>query len=102
MAGMVLLMCCGWTVLLCLSVQAYENLALHKSAWQSSTVGSYTADLAVDGQYTDLAWNGGQCAMSGWRKTAEWRVDLLSRCTEYTPHRYTICDGQQSVGYCMF
>ena len=25
-----------------------------------------------------------------------------SRCTEYTPHRYTICDWKHSVGYCMF
>ena len=25
-----------------------------------------------------------------------------SRCTEYTPHRYTICEGKQSLGYCMF
>ncbi|XP_078328063.1 uncharacterized protein LOC144623506 [Crassostrea virginica] len=73
---MVLLVCCGWTVLFCLSVQAYENLALHKSAWQSSTVLPFTADLAVDGRYTDLAWNGGQCAVSRGGQTAEWRVDL--------------------------
>nr|XP_022305088.1 N-acetylglucosamine-1-phosphodiester alpha-N-acetylglucosaminidase-like [Crassostrea virginica] len=84
MAGMALLVCCGWTVLLCLSVQAYENLALHKPAWQSNTYwsntgASYTADLAVDGQYTDLAWWGGQCAVSGAEQTtAEWRVDLVA------------------------
>nr|XP_022305738.1 platelet endothelial aggregation receptor 1-like isoform X1 [Crassostrea virginica] len=77
MTGMVLLVCCGWTGLLCLSVQAYENLALHKSVWQNSTVLSFTADLAVDGQYTDLTYNGGQCAVSGWgQTTTEWRVDL--------------------------
>ncbi|XP_078330397.1 uncharacterized protein LOC111112079 [Crassostrea virginica] len=77
MAGMVLLVYCGWTVLLCLSVQAYENLALHQPAWQSSTAWTYTADLAVDGQYTDLAWVGGQCAVSNdIQTTAEWRVDL--------------------------
>ncbi|XP_078330373.1 uncharacterized protein LOC144624444 [Crassostrea virginica] len=78
MTGMALLVCCGWTVLLCLSVQAYENLALHQPAWQSSTWRSYTgADLAVDGRYTDLVWNGGQCAMSIHGQTAaEWKVDL--------------------------
>nr|XP_022307871.1 uncharacterized protein LOC111113870 [Crassostrea virginica] len=76
MTGMVLLVCCSWTVMLCLSVQAYENLALHKLAWQSSTYRSYTADLAVDGRYTDLEWKGGQCAWSVWGETAEWWVDL--------------------------
>ncbi|XP_078328057.1 uncharacterized protein LOC111112263 [Crassostrea virginica] len=77
MTGMVLLVFYGWTVLLCLSVQAYENLALHQPAWQSSTWKSYTgADLAVDGRYIDLAMNGGQCAASNWGQTAEWGVDL--------------------------
>ena len=55
-----------------------ENLALHKPAWQSSTLSSgYTeADRAVDGLYTDRKRYGGQCAVSAWRQTAEWRVDL--------------------------
>ena len=30
----------------------------------------------MDGQYTDLAWDGGQCAASYGDKMAEWRVDL--------------------------
>ncbi|XP_078328406.1 uncharacterized protein LOC111115159 [Crassostrea virginica] len=78
MTGMVLLVCCGWTVLLCLSVQAYENLALHKPAWQNSTYRSYTgAERAVDGQYSNLHSRGGQCAASDLvQTTAEWRVDL--------------------------
>nr|XP_022305757.1 uncharacterized protein LOC111112519 [Crassostrea virginica] len=78
MNGMALLVCCGWTVLFCLSVQAYENLALHQPAWQNSTYSSDTgADLAVDGRYTDLAFDGGQCAVSDdYRTTAECRVDL--------------------------
>ncbi|XP_078330403.1 uncharacterized protein LOC111112506 [Crassostrea virginica] len=79
MAGMVLLVCCSWAVLLCLSVQAYENLALHQPAWQSSRFWSdyYGAEPAVDGLYTDLRLGGGQCAVSaGGQTTAEWRVDL--------------------------
>ncbi|XP_078328402.1 uncharacterized protein LOC144623721 isoform X1 [Crassostrea virginica] len=76
MTGMVLLVCCGLTVLLCVPVQAYENFALHLPAWQSSTAWSYTADRAVDGRYTDLRWSGGQCAASDGEQTAEWRVDL--------------------------
>nr|XP_022309509.1 platelet endothelial aggregation receptor 1-like isoform X2 [Crassostrea virginica] len=77
MTGMVLLVCCGWTVLLCLSVQAYENLAFYKPAWQSDTAVSYTgAERAVDGEYTDLGVYGGQCAVSYGGQTAEWRVDL--------------------------
>nr|XP_022305386.1 tyrosine-protein kinase receptor Tie-1-like [Crassostrea virginica] len=82
MTRMVLLVCCCWTILLCLSVQAYENLALHKPAWQSTTHESYAGDRvvaerAVDGLYTDLRWEGGQCAGSALgQRTAEWRVDL--------------------------
>ncbi|XP_078330381.1 uncharacterized protein LOC144624450 [Crassostrea virginica] len=77
MTGLVLLVCCTLTVSLCLLVQAYENLALHKPAWQSSTWRSYTgAERAVDGRYTDLRWRGGQCAVSVGHQTAEWRVDL--------------------------
>ena len=55
-----------------------ENLALHKQAWQSSTLWSDTgADRAVDGQYTDLRELAGQCAVSEViQRTAEWRVDL--------------------------
>ncbi|XP_078330369.1 uncharacterized protein LOC144624440 [Crassostrea virginica] len=76
MTGMVFVFYCYWAVLLCLFVQAYENLALHQPAWQSNTLRSsntgvsYTADLAVDGRY------GGQCALSDWDQTVEWRVDL--------------------------
>ena len=46
-------------------------------AWQSSTLWFSTAEHAVDGRYTELRWNGGQCAASnGSQPTAEWRVDL--------------------------
>nr|XP_022303551.1 laminin subunit alpha-2-like isoform X2 [Crassostrea virginica] len=78
MTGMVLLVFCGWAVLLPLSVQSYENLALHKPAWQSSTFSFNTkAERAVDDRYTDQDLYGGQCAVSGWyQTTAEWRVDL--------------------------
>ena len=54
-----------------------ENLAKHQPAWQSSNLLPYTgADRAVDGRYTNLKWDGGQCAASSNIKTAEWRVDL--------------------------
>ncbi|XP_022306485.2 uncharacterized protein LOC111112903 [Crassostrea virginica] len=77
MTGMTLLVCCVWVVLRFLSVQAYENLALHHPVWQSSTWQSDTgAERAVDGQYTNLYLNGGQCAASVGGQTAEWRVDL--------------------------
>ncbi|XP_078328532.1 uncharacterized protein LOC111111980 isoform X2 [Crassostrea virginica] len=82
MYAVVLLVCCSWVALLCPSSQAYENLALHQPAWQSSTwetdTGVYlTADLAVDGRYTDIAWDGGSCAVSYLvQATTEWWVDL--------------------------
>ncbi|XP_078330352.1 uncharacterized protein LOC144624428 [Crassostrea virginica] len=79
MTGMVLLVCCGWTVLRCLSVQAYENLALQKTAWQSNTRWAHSgAERAVDGLYTNMSVWGGECAVAwSYRQTAaEWRVDL--------------------------
>ncbi|XP_022303621.1 uncharacterized protein LOC111111122 isoform X2 [Crassostrea virginica] len=77
MYAVVLLVCCSWVALLYPSVQAYENLALHKTAWQSSTFEFYRADRAVDGLYTDLRERGGQCTVSLWAKrTAAWLVDL--------------------------
>nr|XP_022307841.1 uncharacterized protein LOC111113842 [Crassostrea virginica] len=78
MSGMVLWLCCNFAVLLCPSVQAYENLALHKPRWQSSTyrIGYHGAERAVDGRYTHLGW-GGQCAASdAHQRSADWRVDL--------------------------
>lgn len=54
-----------------------DNLALRKSAWQSSTYLGYGANKAVDGSYTKLYATGGQCSISGNNKdTAEWRVNL--------------------------
>nr|XP_022304882.1 cell death abnormality protein 1-like [Crassostrea virginica] len=87
----VLLVCFSSVAVLCPPVQAYENHAIHKPAWQSSTYRSNTgvsytgADLAVDGRYTDLRYNRRQCAMSDRRqRTAEWRVDL--RGVKYIHH----------------
>ncbi|XP_078329077.1 uncharacterized protein LOC144623955 [Crassostrea virginica] len=76
MYAVVLFVCCSWLALP--SVQAYENLALNKSAWQSSTFRFSTgADRAVDGQVKNLHEWGGQCAASDFQqRTAEWRVDL--------------------------
>ena len=51
-----------------------ENIALRQPTWQNDAY--HTADLAVDGQYTDLDWAGDQCAESFSGQTAEWGVDL--------------------------
>ena len=54
----------------CITIFLYmctENLALHQSAWQNSTWRSYArAERAVDGRYTGLWWDRGQCAASNW------------------------------------
>ncbi|XP_078328421.1 uncharacterized protein LOC111112518 [Crassostrea virginica] len=78
MTGMVLMVCCSFFVLFFVSVQAYENLALQKPAWQSSIYSTeYSgANRATDGQYTNLSLLGGQCAGSHGGQTAEWRSDL--------------------------
>ncbi|XP_056003643.1 receptor-type tyrosine-protein phosphatase alpha-like [Ostrea edulis] len=57
---------------------AFENLALNKFAWQSSSYnGLWTADKAVDGRYSIRTALGGQCAISGInQRTATWVVDL--------------------------
>ena len=69
-----LTVCKSFIFLICFT----ENLALHKPAWQSSTLQFNTgADRAVDGQYRDLDEWAGQCASSDrTQSTAEWRVDL--------------------------
>lgn len=53
-----------------------ENLALLKSAWQMHSH-LWGAELAVDGQFSNLSHFGNQCTISGNEKsTGEWRVDL--------------------------
>ena len=54
-----------------------ENLSLNQPTWQSSTLRSGTgAERAVDGQYTSMEWDGGQCAVSYGEYRAERWVDL--------------------------
>lgn len=56
-----------------------ENIASGKPTWQQFpfSVSFWGAELAVDGDYTDLTAGGGQCVISaGGKTTAEWRVDL--------------------------
>ncbi|XP_078309528.1 uncharacterized protein LOC111106256 [Crassostrea virginica] len=64
---------------------AYENVALFKPTWQKykgfgNTMGP---DLAVDGRYSNLSADGGECTVTSlltslftFRYTDEWRVDL--------------------------
>ncbi|XP_078328107.1 uncharacterized protein LOC111113681 [Crassostrea virginica] len=60
--------------------KAYENLALHKSAWQLAPAsGGYehSANRAVDGKKSNLTELGGECTASSFNQTtALWWVDL--------------------------
>ncbi|XP_022308442.2 uncharacterized protein LOC111114445 [Crassostrea virginica] len=73
---------CKWVALLVSKVQAFENLALWKEAWQNNSfydASNYVylgANRAVDGRKQDLSLEGGQCAVSIGSTTSEWRVDL--------------------------
>ena len=53
-------------------------MALHKAAWQQHPHGDneFNASLAVDGRKSNLSILGGECVVSAYDKTAEWRVDL--------------------------
>lgn len=55
-----------------------ENIAINIKAWQQYNYSNYRwgAEFAVDGKKSDLSANGGQCAVSSGRATAEWRIDL--------------------------
>lgn len=61
-----------------------DNVALHKTAYQTNPYrkdnDSFDASNAVDGLKSNLAWSGGQCAVSALKEeTATWWVDLGSR-----------------------
>ncbi|XP_065922980.1 uncharacterized protein [Magallana gigas] len=61
--------------------EAYENVALHKPAFQLHPYDrnnkTFDATNAVDGLKSDLSWTGGQCAVSALGKEiATWWVNL--------------------------
>ncbi|XP_062575960.1 proprotein convertase subtilisin/kexin type 5-like [Saccostrea cucullata] len=57
--------------------KGYENIALGKNTWQSTSFGNHTSDKAVDGLKTNLSGPGNQCSISNNRQTkAEWGVNL--------------------------
>lgn len=58
------------------------NVAFNKPTYQQYPFkpgeDTYDSSNAVDGNISDLAWNGGQCAFSLEKETATWWVNLTS------------------------
>lgn len=58
------------------------NVAFNKPTYQQYPFkpgeDTYDSSNAVDGNKSDLAWNGGQCAFSLEKETATWWVNLTS------------------------
>uniref|UniRef100_A0A8W8NVX0 Uncharacterized protein n=1 Tax=Magallana gigas TaxID=29159 RepID=A0A8W8NVX0_MAGGI len=71
-----------WFCLLAVSQAAYVNVALDKPAYQKYQYqpgdDRYDASNAVDGRKSDLSQGGGQCAISYYRQTATWWVNLIT------------------------
>ncbi|XP_061190386.1 receptor-type tyrosine-protein phosphatase T-like [Saccostrea echinata] len=93
----------GLLFLLVIHVEAYENLALNKPAWQQNNWPdkpvAWGAAKAVDGLYSDRRAGGGQCTISGpSQRTAEWRVDLESVVSISHINIYYRTDGVPSPG----
>ena len=56
-----------------------ENIAFNKTTWQQNSDPRFNwgADRVVDGKYSDLSADGGQCTLTTFGKNnTEWRVDL--------------------------
>ena len=61
----------------CIVSVSVWNLAYQKPTWQSSTLGTHSSHLAVDGRKSDFSEAGNQCALSrDYKDTATWFVDL--------------------------
>ncbi|XP_056002246.1 multiple epidermal growth factor-like domains protein 10 isoform X2 [Ostrea edulis] len=100
---MVIIIC---QILLCvIYTTAYENVALHKLAWQQHSWPDKPYDVewgaakAVDGLYTDRSAGGTQCTQSGpSQTTATWRVDLGSMVSISHVNIYYRTDNVPSPG----
>lgn len=58
------------------------NIGLHKPAYQQNPLiredVAYDASNAVDGHKSDQSWESGKCAISLYKQTAIWWVNLIS------------------------
>ncbi|XP_061165603.1 receptor-type tyrosine-protein phosphatase epsilon-like [Saccostrea echinata] len=81
--------------LLIVCTYGFENLAIGKSTWQSTTHDSTVPSRkAVDGSKSDLSYSGGQCSISkDGQRSVTWWVDLGTISSVYNIVIYYRTDG---------
>ncbi|MDO5979577.1 discoidin domain-containing protein [Flavivirga spongiicola] len=80
------------------------NLALNKTATQSSTSGSYVASKSIDGNTSGIIWPDGEGSHTNQESQPWWQVDLgaVSNITDVKVYNRTDCCADRLTNYHIF